>query len=92
MDGIIRIPNIQSYTQEISNGILILTPKKQYITETELAFTSLNSSKLIECLIQNNNDVISNKTKYRSLLIDIWKTMPTQKLRHFISSPNQNYL
>ena len=80
MDGVIRIPNIQSYTQEIINGELIITPKIQYITETELAHTSLTSSKLIECVIQNNDDIISNKTKYRSLLIDIWKTMPTQKI------------
>jgi len=30
--GVIRIQNIENYTQEIINGELILTPKKQYMT------------------------------------------------------------
>lgn len=32
MAEIIRIQNIESYTQEIVNGTLILTPKLNYIT------------------------------------------------------------
>ena len=36
MTEVIRIPNIENYTQEIINGELILVPKKQYISENEL--------------------------------------------------------
>jgi hypothetical protein len=39
MAEVIRIPNIANYTQEIINGDLVLTPKKQYITEEELRRT-----------------------------------------------------
>ena len=43
MTELIRIPNIENYTQEIINGELILTPKKQYITENELNITQITN-------------------------------------------------
>ena len=79
MTEIIRIPNIEKYTQEIINGELILTPKENYITEDELN-GSLTSSKIINCIVKNGEEIISNKTKYHSILTDIWKSMPTQKI------------
>lgn len=80
MTEIIRIPNIEGYTQEIINGELVLTPKEQYITEDELNKTVLNSSKILECIVSNGSETISNKLRYRSILADIWKSMPTQKI------------
>lgn len=80
MTEIIRIPNIEKYTQEIINGELILTPKENYITEDELNRSILNSSKILNCIVKNGEEIISNKTKYRSILTDIWKSMPTQKI------------
>ena len=31
-------------------------------------------------MIKNNDCLISDKKKYRQILIEIWKTMPTQKI------------
>ena len=80
MTELIRIPNIENYIQEIINGELILTPKKQYITENELNMTQITHSKIEECLIQKEEEKISTETSYRGALIDIWKSMPTQKI------------
>lgn len=76
----IRIPNIENYTQEIINGELILTPKKQYITENELNMTPITHSTIEECIIKKEEATISTNTSYRSVLIDIWKSMPAQKI------------
>ncbi len=83
MSEIIRIPNIEKYTQEITNGELILTPKESYITEDELNRTILNSSKILDCIVKNGQDNISNKSKYRSILDDIWISMPAQKKKYY---------
>ena len=80
MNEVIRIPNIDKYTQEIINGELILTPKKQYITENELNMTVIKKSSIEECLIKIEDETISTKNKYQSVLVDIWKSMPTQKI------------
>ena len=55
----IRIPNIENYTQEIINGELILTPKKQYITENELNMTHISYSNIEECIIKKKGEIIS---------------------------------
>ena len=80
MTEIIRIENINNYIQEIIDGTLILTPKKVYLTENEINNINIKKSKIQECLIKNNNVTISTKTNYRSILNDIWKSMPTQKI------------
>jgi len=80
MTEIIRIPNIENYTQEIINGELILTPKEIYISEDEFNRIILNSSKILSCIVKNGEEIISKKTKYLAILIDIWKSMPTQKI------------
>ena len=82
MTELIRIPNIENYTQEIINGELILTPKKQYMTENELNMTHITHSAIVECVIKKKEENISTKTNtsYRSVLVDIWKSMPTQKI------------
>jgi hypothetical protein len=80
MTELIRIPNIENYIQEIINGELILTPKKQYMTENELNITQITHSTIEECLIKKEEVNISTNTSYRSVLIDIWKSMPTQKI------------
>ena len=78
MGDIIRIPNITDYTQEIINGNLILTPKKQYITENEVNMTQITHSVIKKCIIKKEEVTISTNASYRSVLIDIWKSMPTQ--------------
>ena len=80
MTELIRIPNIENYTQEIINGELILTPKKQYMTENELNMTQIKYSTIEECIIKKEEANISTKTCYRSILVDIWKSMPMQKI------------
>jgi hypothetical protein len=80
MTDIIRIPKIENYIQEIINGDLILTPKKQFLTENELNMTQITNSSIVECLIQKGEEKISTEKSYRGALIDIWKSMPTQKI------------
>ena len=80
MSEIIRIPNIENYTQENINGELIFTLKESYITEDEFNRTILNSSKILDCIVKNGEDIISNKSKYRSILDDIWISMRAQKI------------
>ena len=41
---IIRIPNINNYTQEIIDNVLILIPIYNYISEEELLLKSLSNS------------------------------------------------
>ena len=76
----IRIPNIENYIQEIINGELILTPKKQYMTENELNMTQIKHSTIEKCTIKKQEEIISINTTYRSVLVDIWKSMPSQKI------------
>jgi hypothetical protein len=80
MSEIIRIPNIENYTQEIINGELILTPKKIFITENELYMTQITRSIIEECIIKKEEENITTNTSFRGILIDIWKYMPTQKI------------
>lgn len=84
MSEIIRIPYIENYTQEIINGELILTPKvttkECFVTENEMNKTILNSSKILNCIVKNGEEIISDKTGYYPILCDIWCSMPTQKI------------
>jgi hypothetical protein len=50
------------------------------MTENELNITQITNSKIEECLIKNEEETISIKTSYRSVLVDIWKSMPSQKI------------
>ena len=78
MTEIIRIPNIQNYTQEIINGELVLTPRENYITENEMNMCNFTNSSIIKCLIKRQGENISTKTRYQSILTDIWKSIPAQ--------------
>ena len=80
MSEIIRITNIADYTQEVINGTLIVTPKKQYMTENELNMTQITHSTIKECIIKKEEAILSTNTSYRSVLVDIWKSMPTQQI------------
>ena len=81
---IITIPNINNYDQEIIDGNLILTPKKSYIEEFEFIRLPFKKSIILNCLIKGQIDkeeiIISEKKKYKQILVDIWKSMPTQKI------------
>ena len=64
MSEIIRIPNIDIYSQEIIDGVLFLTPKNQTIT-SQFEFLNkyyhlFNGSTIIECIIINNNNQKNN--------------------------------
>jgi len=76
----IRIPNIENYIMEIINDELILTPKKQRITEEELYMISIVNSKIEKCTIKKDDEIISTSETYRGILVDIWKSMPVQKI------------
>ena len=76
----IIIRNYEDYDQKIINGNLIFTLKRKYITEDILNETSLTSSRIQDCSIINDENIITNKKNYRAILIDIYKSMPTQKI------------
>ena len=79
----IRIENIERYTLEFINGALILTPKKEYITENELINTRITKSKILECIIKENHKTIStNKNKYMHVAADMWKYMSPEEIRN----------
>ena len=78
MTEIIRIPNINNYIVEIIGGELILTPKDNYITATELSQTCFKHSRILECSIKDGEEVITDKTSYLTNLKNIYKTMPAQ--------------
>ena len=77
----IIISNIGNYTYEVIDGQLIFTPKKKYITENELNMTQITHSTITECLITKDDEIISeNNNSYRGVVVDIWKSMPTQRI------------
>jgi hypothetical protein len=83
MSDIIRVANIENYTIEFINGDLIFTPKKSYITDEDLILELVPTSRIDECIVINTEEceTISKFQKsYRMILIDIWKSMPSQKI------------
>lgn len=81
VSGVIRVPNVANYRQETINGALVLIPLKKYITTAEFRQLNFGHSTIIECVVKNNTgQLISNKTKYLGILVDIWKSIPAQKV------------
>ena len=89
MAEIIQIPNtrqvfkLSDYNVEIIDGELILTPKKISIKLDEFDTIKIKNSVILECLITDNTEnleFITNSIKYRSIIVDIWKTMPTNQI------------
>jgi len=81
MSDIIRVVNVENYTMEFINGDLIFTPKQINITEEDLILELVPTSRIDKCIITHKDEIISNFQKsYRPILIDIWKSMPTQKI------------
>ena len=80
MTDIITIDDINNYNLEFNDGKLILTPKYTKVTPEELCGINLAHSIINKCIIYNDDKIISTSTKYRSMLIDIWKNMPSQLL------------
>jgi hypothetical protein len=80
MTDIITINDIDNYTLEFKNGKLILTPKYVKITLEEARNLQLAHCVIDKCMIFKNDETISTSTKFRRILIDLWKSMPTQLL------------
>lgn len=91
----IIVRNIENYNIKFINGDLIITPKNDYIDEDDLKFIDLSKSNIINCRVcYKNNNLITNKTKYMDILIEIWKlyniTEIIQKTNFNISFKNEN--
>ena len=91
----IIIRDIENYNIKFINGDLIITSKNNYIDETDLKFIDLTKSIAIDCRIcYKNNNLITNKTNYMNILIEIWKLYNIaeiiQKTNFNISLKNEN--
>ena len=91
----IIVRDIENYNIKFINGDLIITPKNDYIDEDDLKFIDLTKSIIIDCRIcYKNNNLITNKTNYMNILIEIWKLYNIaeiiQKTNFNISLKNEN--
>ena len=76
-----HIHNSENCALEIINGVLMLTPSNVFIIEEEFQKKDfLNDSIILQCEIKNNEEIISKKTTYIGLLIDVWKTMSNERV------------
>jgi hypothetical protein len=76
-----HIHNSENCALEIINGVLILTPTNVFIIEEEFQKNDfLNDSIILQCEIKNNEEIVSKKTTYMGLLIDVWKTMSNERV------------
>jgi len=76
-----HIHNGENCALEIINGILMLTPINVFIIEEEFQKKDfLNNSIILQCEIKNNDEIVSKKTTYMGLLIDVWKTMSNERV------------
>jgi|LakMenEpi03Aug12_release.lakeMendotaPanAssembly.Ray.scaffolds.fasta_scaffold39922_3 hypothetical protein len=80
-----EIPNIDKYMLEFTNGKLILTLKENddeeyYLTKEQFNKILLANSQIFNCVVKNGEEVISTKVKYKSILIDIYKSMSIQQI------------
>jgi len=71
---ILEIPTSEKKT-EVDSEI-----RKNYITENQLNNTDIAYSTIVECIVKRKEEIISTNKTYRSLLIDIWKSMPRHKI------------
>jgi len=75
----VSMTHFEKLNQEKNNEEL--TPEKIYITEKDLIMLIITYSKIKECIIKKEGENISTtKTKYTSVLVDIWKHMSIQKI------------
>ena len=76
-----HIHNSENCALEIINGVLMLTPSNVFIIEEEFQKNDfLNDSIILQCKIKNNEEIVSKKTTYMGLLIDVWKTMSIERV------------
>jgi len=91
----IIVRNIENYNIKFIDGDLIITLKNDYINEDDLKFINLVKSNIIDCRVSyKNNNLITNKTNYMDILIEIWKLYNfaefIQKTNFQISIKNEN--
>ena len=81
----IQIPNIDLYTLAFVNNVLFLTPKTRQLTYDDIMAMPFAHSKLVRCTIKTNTNeagtVSSMRTRYRSVLIDIYKSLSWTELK-----------
>jgi hypothetical protein len=86
------IEELQNAIKELQNIIEIplnyrftgdrLYSRYRIITEEGLKHISLTNSAILSAIVFKNNTIISNKQKYQSILVDIWKTLSKEQILH----------
>lgn len=80
MSKTIVIKDIKNYSQKIVDGSLILTPKMTVVSEKKMKELCFTNSNVMSSKITDGESLITNKKKFRGILVDIWKSMPSQKI------------
>lgn len=74
----VEIEGISDYNIIIENDTMILKLKNTSVSEIS---QSLTNSKIINCTIKSGRkNISSKKNAYRTILVDIWKSMALQKI------------
>lgn len=67
--------------KEILEKIKPEETEEEIINEEELKKLKLQNSRILSCVVRKNKQIISSSRKrYKTTLIDIWETMPTQRI------------
>ena len=65
----------------IYKKLVLMNTSKYYITENEININEITDSIILKCIIKRENEIISiNRTKYKKILIDIWKSMTMRQI------------
>jgi len=65
----------------IYRKLVLMNTSKHYITENEININEITDSIILKCIIKRENEIISiNRTKYKKILIDIWKSMTMRQI------------
>ncbi len=71
------IPCIHLYDQEIIDGALVLTLKKNYVSSSMLLKNNIINSNIVYCKLNNEN---LQHLSYHCILNEIYKDMPVNKI------------
>jgi hypothetical protein len=77
---ITTVVNVIQPLSQTATTVLTTSPLKKTYSSADELIKQITGSKIVNCEIKKGTETLSIATKYRRILINIWKTMPTQEL------------